>query len=167
MASVVERTTRFGFFKFNISQGIVIDSRHPEEATVFALLVSPAELGHFRDQLKLALADPIEETPVNPEIATQLADIGHVQAFHPPPLGDVLIPRKDVALLARVPGALENTGPPALPGGPVHRDRPTAEQEHSAPIPPGVRPASTADPAPNPGASRPRPRQALGVRIQP
>ena len=55
VASVVERTTRFGFFKITVPQGIVIDPRHPDQATVFALLVNPKELGRLRDQLKEVL----------------------------------------------------------------------------------------------------------------
>jgi hypothetical protein len=134
VASVVERTTRFGFFKFTVSQGIVIDPRHPDQATVFTLLVSPKELGRLRDQLKEAFPDTIEETPANPGIVTQLADIGHVQEFAPAAPADVTISREALALRTRVGGA-ENTVQPASPSGekstavPI----PTPEQERSAP----------------------------------
>jgi hypothetical protein len=89
VASVVERTTRFGYFKITVSQGIVIDPRHPDQATVFALLVNPKDLGRLRDQLKEVLPDTIDETPADPRIVTQLADIGHVQEFAPAGPADV------------------------------------------------------------------------------
>jgi hypothetical protein len=135
VASVVERTTRFGFFKITVSQGIVIDPRHPDQATVFALLVNPKELGRLRDQLKEALPDIIDETPANPGIVTQLADIGHVQEFAPSAPADVTIFREALALRTRVGGA-ENTVQPASPSGekstavPI----PTPEQEFSGPL---------------------------------
>ena len=116
VASVVERTTRFGFFKITVSQGIVIDPRHPDQATVFALLVNPKELGRLRDQLKEALPDMIDETPADPGIVTQLADIGHVQEFAPAPPADVLISREAMALRTRV-GAAENGVQSALTPG--------------------------------------------------
>ena len=75
VASVIERTTRYGFFKLTVSQGIVIDPRHPEEAMVYAVVVNPEELGSLREQLNLVLRDRVEETPADPGIATQLADI--------------------------------------------------------------------------------------------
>jgi len=131
VASAVERTTRYGFFKTTVSQGIVIDPRHPDQATVFILLVNPQELDRLRDQLKVAFSD-LEENPVDPEIATQLADIGHVQAFYPAAMAEVSIPREGLALRTRVAGAAENTGPPDLSKTPTRRERPTIEQEQSA-----------------------------------
>ncbi len=62
VASVVEQTTRFNFYKITISQGIVIDPRHPDRATVFALVVGPRELESLRDRLRAALNDRVEET---------------------------------------------------------------------------------------------------------
>jgi hypothetical protein len=131
VASVVERTTRFGFYKITISHGIVIDPRHPEEATVFALLVNPQELDRLRDQLKVALSDQVEEGPADARIVTQLADIGQVQALAPSPLGDVSISRDALALKTNVGGGTE-TAALSVPAG---ARRPTAEQFHSAPVP--------------------------------
>jgi len=162
VASVVERTTRYGFFKFTVAQGIVIDTRHPEEATVFTLVVNPKELDHLRDQLKVALPDLIEETPVDPGIATRLADIGQVQSFQPAALADVSIPREDVALRTREAGAAENLGPPDLSRKQSTRHGPTLEQERSAPLPAAGRPGSSSDP--NPDAVR---TPALGARVAP
>ncbi len=59
----------------------MIDPRHPDEATVFALVVGPRELDDLRHQLRVALDDRVEETNIQPEVVTQLADIGHVEAF--------------------------------------------------------------------------------------
>ena len=56
---MVESTTRFGFFKITIAQGIVIDPRHPEEATVYAALVTAKGFDTLRDRLARALPDRI------------------------------------------------------------------------------------------------------------
>ena len=145
VASVVERTTRFGFFKFTVSQGIVIDPRHPDEATVFALLVNPKELGRLRDQLKEALPDLIEETPADPEIVTQLADIGRVQEFAGAGPADVSIFREDMALRTKV-GGVDSGAQAALPAGEKTSARPTPEQYRSAPVPPTSRSGSVSEP---------------------
>ena len=76
MASVVEQTTRLNFYKITIAQGIVLDPRHPDQATVFALVVNPRELKNLRDRLHQVLQDRVEESPVDPGIVTRLADIG-------------------------------------------------------------------------------------------
>jgi hypothetical protein len=132
VASIVERTTRFGFFKITVSQGIVIDPRHPDQATVFALLVNPNELGRMRDQLKEVLPDMIDDAPASPGIVTQLADIGHVQEFAPAGPADVLISREALALQTRVGGA-ENAAQAASPAGEKATALPTPEQYRSAP----------------------------------
>ena len=106
VASVVERTTRFNFYKITISQGIVIDPRHPDEATVFALVVGPRELEDLRHQLRVALGDRVEETDIEPEVVTQLADIGHVEACPPLPAARIDIPRDAMALLRNVDAAV-------------------------------------------------------------
>ena len=100
VASVVEQTTRFNFYKITISQGIVIDPRHPDRATVFALVVGPRELESLRDRLRAALKDRVEETTVEPAVVTQLADIGEVEACPPSPAAEMAIPR-DAALAFR------------------------------------------------------------------
>lgn len=107
VASIVERTTRSDFFKITVSQGIVIDPRYPDEATVFAFVVNPNQLDRFHQQLKVALPGLVEVEPVNPVIATQLVDIGKVQACPPASLAEVEIPREDLALRTKVTGANE------------------------------------------------------------
>jgi len=133
VASVVEQTTRFNYYKITIAQGIVIDPRHPDEAMVFALVVNSSELNNLRDRLRTAFQDRVEESPVNPKVVTQLADIGQVQACPPAPMAEVVIPRE--ALAIRVPEAEsgERPAPDPVPETPSGRDRPTPEQERSSP----------------------------------
>jgi hypothetical protein len=116
VASVVERTTHLDYYKITISQGIVIDPRHPDQATVFALVVSPDELETLRHRLRTALKERVEEPSVDPQVVTQLADIGQVQKLTPAPLGDVDIP-SDAILAFKHEG---HSGP-------------TPEQERSSP----------------------------------
>ncbi len=133
VASVLESTTRFGFYKITIAQGIVIDPRHPEEATVYAALVNAKSFDTLRDRLAQALPDAVNESPVDPAVVTQLADIGQVRAFRSAPFGDVLIPREGLALQNP-----PNAGRDEEPGGdevnPPPSKQPTIEQERSAPI---------------------------------
>jgi hypothetical protein len=145
VASVVERTSRFGFFKITVSQGIVIDPRHPDEATVFALLVSPKELGRLRDQLKNAIPDAVEESHADSEIVTQLADIGRVKQFAPVPTADSTTPGEALALKTRVSAFVNGSQPAA-----TTRRHPTPEQYNSAPDPHGPR-RSSAVPDPEQG----------------
>jgi hypothetical protein len=98
VASVVEQTTRFNYVKITIAQGIVIDPRHPDQATVFALVVNPTELVTLRQRLRVQLKDRVEEQAVDPAIVTQLADIGDVQTFKSRPAGEVWIPRDTLAI---------------------------------------------------------------------
>ncbi len=98
VASIVEHATRFDFFKLTVAQGIVIDPRHPDEATVFAFVVNPNQVDRFHEQLNLALPGLVELEALDPNIATQLADIGKVRAFPPASLAEVEIPRDGLAL---------------------------------------------------------------------
>jgi hypothetical protein len=132
VASVVEQTTRFNFYKITVSQGIVIDPRHPDRATVFALVVGPQELESLRQRLRTALNDRVEEAPVEPGIVTQLADIGHVEACPPSPTAEMAIPRDALALRTDAPVVGE-----AVEAPPADRSKaiapPTPEQERSSP----------------------------------
>jgi hypothetical protein len=98
VASVVEHTTHLDFFKITVSQGIVIDPRHPDAATVFAFVIDPSEADRFHDQLKAALPGLVEQKPLDPAIATALAEISEVQAISPRLLAKVEIPREALAL---------------------------------------------------------------------
>jgi hypothetical protein len=92
VASVVESTTQFEFYQITIAQGIVIDPRHPEEATVYAALVSAKGLDALRNRLARNVSGPIEESPADAAVVTQLVDIGQVRARPAAPFGDVRIP---------------------------------------------------------------------------
>lgn len=131
VASVVERTTRFNFCKITVSQGIVIDARHPDKATVFAFLVNPNEVDRVLDQLKSVLPDAIEEAPADPAIVTQLADIGQVQASAPAALAEVMIPREDLALKTRLVGSVETATHPGPTSGRQNSLDPATEHSHN------------------------------------
>jgi len=132
VASLVERTTHRDYFKITVSQGIVIDPRHPGKATVFAVVLDENELGPFRDRLKKAFSDRLQEDDVNPAVAMQLADIGQVVSFPAHPIGDLTIPRSNLALRAPELGEPKNPDP-ALVAAAAELDEPTAEQERSSP----------------------------------
>jgi Putative zinc-finger len=133
VASLVGRTTHRDYFKITVSQGIVIDPRHPGKATVFAVVLDENELGPFRDRLKKAFSDRLQEDDVNPAVAMQLADIGRVVSFPAHPIGDVTIPRANLALSVPELGAPQNPPDPALVAAASELDEPTAEQERSSP----------------------------------
>jgi hypothetical protein len=98
VASIVEHTTHLDFFKITVSQGIVIDPRHPEQATVFAFVLNTNQVDRFHDQLKVALPGLVEQQPLDPAIATQLAEISAVQSLAPASLARVEIPHEALAL---------------------------------------------------------------------
>jgi hypothetical protein len=130
VATIVEETTRFNYYKFTIAQGMVIDPRHPDQATVFALAVGPNELDSLRDRLRMALKGQVQEQPAEAALVTQLADIGDVRACAPSPAADMEIPL-DAHLAIKTPDAAS--------------DRPTPEQERSTPA--AEDPARTRDSA--------------------
>lgn len=107
VANIVEHTTHIDFFKMTVSPGIVIDPRHPEEATVFAFVVNPNQLERLDDQLALALPGLVEQQVLDPAIATHLVDIGTVRSFPPASLAKVEIPREDLALRTKAGGGNE------------------------------------------------------------
>jgi hypothetical protein len=129
VANVVEQTTHYNYYKITISQGIVIDPRHPEQATVFALVVDPRELDSLRDRLHVALKDRVEEEAAEPGAVTQLAHIDRVEACPPVPAVD--IPREAFALRVGDAGA-PGEAPRADQG--ESAEGPTRFQEYSAPI---------------------------------
>ncbi len=164
VAGIVEQTTRFNFYRFTISQGVVIDPRHPDQATVFALAVGPRELDGLRHSLRAALNGRVEEADVDPAIVARLAEIGQVQACRPSPIPGMAIPRDALAIKAESDGnaddLAEPTPAPAPPGAErADRPPPTPEQERSSPrfaVASGARPAaSDADSGPRPGTPGP------------
>jgi len=151
VATLVERTTHRDYFKITVSQGIVIDPRHPGKATVFAVVLDENELRPFRDRLKRAFSDRLEEEDVNPAVAMQLAEIGQVVSFPAHPIGDLTIPRANLALRVPEPLAPQNPPNPALVAATADLDEPTAEQERSSPAAALKGPAETKQTA-GPGA---------------
>jgi hypothetical protein len=132
VASIVERTTHRDYFKITVSQGIVIDPRHPGRATVFAVVLDENELEPFRDRLKQTFSDRVQEDDINPAVAMQLADIGQVVSFPANPVGDLRILRSDLAL--RVSEAGEAGGQEPAPLAAIAEvNQPTVEQERSSP----------------------------------
>ncbi len=130
VASIVEHTTRVDFFKITVSQGIVIDPRRPDEATVFAFLVNPNQIDRFHEQLKSALPGLVELESLDPKIATQLTDIGKVGAFPPASLAEVEIPREALALRTNpredlAPRAKVSAGTDRLHGEQIDPSRPS------------------------------------------
>jgi hypothetical protein len=166
VASIVKHTTSHGFFKITIAQGIVIDARHPDQATVFALVVSANDVNNLQDQLKVALPGLFEENPVEPGIVTQLADLGQVESFAaaPLPMAAVSISHDDLALRTKVASGAETGDKPVVQSGKSLQNRPndeqesleppTVEQEQSAPLPAKARPRGS--------DSRPDAAHALG-----
>ena len=67
VASIIERTTHFDYFKITVAQGIVIDPRHPGEAAVLAFVVEPNQVERFNDQLKAALPGLVENEDLDRE----------------------------------------------------------------------------------------------------
>jgi anti-sigma factor RsiW len=157
VASVVERTVRRGYFKMTISQGIVIDPRHPDEATVFPLVVKPDELDKLRGQLKVAFAEQVEEVSADPRVVTQLADIGSVHVTRQAVPGVVSISREGLALQLPNHGPAENNGPPS----PART--PTREQFRSAPVPPPGGLTATTDHHPGDGHDATRAAESIVV----
>lgn len=132
IASVVAQTTRYNYLKLSIAQGIVIDPRHPDQASVYAVVVSDQEIDALRDRLRsVAGEDAVAEAEVDPAVAVQLAEITVAQAFRPTPRADVLIPAGSLALRVGDPiPAGEAAADDARPDS----DQPTPEQFRSAPV---------------------------------
>lgn len=133
VASVVEQSTRYDYFKITVAQGIVIDPRHPERASVFALVLDESELDQFRHRLTKAFPQKVKEDDVVSGLVTQLADIGQVVSFPSHPVADVIIPRQQVAIRTPEIAGRAQT-PRSTPPLPSASGQPTLEQERSAPV---------------------------------
>ena len=92
---------RYG--RITVSQGIVIDPKHPDQATVFAVVMNEQELRQLREKLDETFPDDFEESVAEPGVVTQLADIGQV------------------AVLSGIAAAPGVTIPAAEPAGLAHR----------------------------------------------
>jgi hypothetical protein len=114
ITSLMAESTHHDYYRITIAQGIAIDPRHPDRATVFAAAIDESHFGTFRNRLKEAFKERLQQEDVDPVVVTQLADIGQVVSFSPHPIGDVVIPPSRLALRERA-------------------DQPTLEQERSSP----------------------------------
>lgn len=117
VASIVEHTTRLDFLRISVPQGIVIDPRHPDPATVFAVVLEGRQVDRFHEQLKVALPGLVELRQLDPSVATQLAELSAVQSRSPVALDRVEIPRDALALrhAGEPPSGSEAAGPPYPP----------------------------------------------------
>ena len=103
VASVVEQTTRFNFYKITISQGIVIDPRHPDRGHGLRPRRRPPRAGEpARSPPHGPARTGSRRRPSSPAVVTQLADIGHVEACPPSPAAEMDIPR-DAPWPSRIP----------------------------------------------------------------
>jgi hypothetical protein len=77
---LVQKTprTEATYARITVSQGIVIDPLHPNEATVFALVMNEQELRNFRKTLEQSFPQHVEEASADPFLVTQLSDMGQV-----------------------------------------------------------------------------------------
>lgn len=132
VASIVEQTTRFNYYKITVSRGVLIDPRHPDQATVFALVVGPRELDDLRERLRAALKDRVEEKPVDRSIVTHLAEAHAVEACSPAP--QARIPGDSLAMLRDDHNMAPDEQPEAGNSErPAAHNLPTREQERSSP----------------------------------
>jgi hypothetical protein len=161
VTSIVEQTSHHDYFKVTVSQGIVIDPRHPGKAVVFAVVLDRHELESFRNRLKGEFKDRVQEDPVDPAITLQLADIGQVVALPAHPSGDVTYPPSTrLAMLAHGQNVTEPSEH-SLASLSAERDQPTLEQERSRPDSDLVRPGQAnptenlASRSPNKAVARP------------
>jgi hypothetical protein len=125
VTSLVERTTHQDYYKITVSQGIVIDPRHPGRAKVFAIVLDQRELDPFRRHLRDTFKDRLEDNEVDPAVALQLADIGQVVSLPARPIPHLTIPSSTLALRTK---ELTSPAPPK-----TEQVRPTPEQELSSP----------------------------------
>ncbi|WP_254053372.1 anti-sigma factor family protein [Singulisphaera sp. GP187] len=126
------------FGKITVSQGIVIDPKHPNQATVFALVMDQDEVEQFRNRLKLDFPAEFEEIVPDPMVVTQLSGIGQVAvstgaratALSPPPAKEDLksairaraLPKNQAVVYRRSPEFDGIPVPEVSPRPPVSSD---------------------------------------------
>jgi anti-sigma factor RsiW len=92
---LVQKTprTEATYGRITVSQGIIIDPQHPNEATVFALVMNDQELEIFQKRLAQSFPQQVEERGADPAVVTQLADIGSIAVLPGTGASAVVIPR--------------------------------------------------------------------------
>jgi hypothetical protein len=92
---LVQKTprTEAKYGRITVSQGIVIDPLHPNEATVFAMVLNEQELRHFQTKLEQSFPERVEDAEADPIVVAQLAEAGQVAVLPGTPASEVVIPR--------------------------------------------------------------------------
>ncbi len=72
--SLVQKTPRTdaAYGRITVGQGIVIDPLHPQQATVFALVMNDQELRLFQKKLEQSFPERVEEAEADPVVVAQL-----------------------------------------------------------------------------------------------
>jgi anti-sigma factor RsiW len=87
--------TDAGYGRITVSQGIVIDPLHPNEATVFALVMNDEELKHFQKKLEQSFPKRVEDGEADPVVVSQLGEVGSLAVLQGTPASSVVIPSTD------------------------------------------------------------------------
>jgi hypothetical protein len=98
IAGLIDQSARSDYYSMTIAQGIVVDPDHPGQATVYAIAIDESELGKFRSRLQAAYGERNVEVEPKAEVLAQLSEIGQVESHAPPAIGEIVIPRSDVAI---------------------------------------------------------------------
>lgn len=93
------------YARITVCHEIVIDPKHPDDATVFALVLNDRELRQFQAHLKETFPQTVEESFAEPSVVTQLADIGQVAVLSGIAAPEVTIPPGIPPLMASRTGA--------------------------------------------------------------
>jgi hypothetical protein len=78
--------------RITVSQGIIVDPLHPNEATVFALVMNDQELNQFRKKLEQSFPKAVEEAEPDPIVVAQLGEIGRLSVLQGSSASSVVIP---------------------------------------------------------------------------
>lgn len=178
--------------QITVSQGIVIDPKHPNKATVFALVLDDREMKQLRDKLNAEFPHAVQEEPADPSMVTRLSGLGDVAILSGTRATELLnpadVPVRPGALALteakakhvpvrtvpndEFPGLPVREADPAPPASENPRDAATEpERELSAPPAPPRSPSVPAAPAAvakaeptAPDLSHPRLREGLALR---
>jgi len=77
-----------------VQQGITIDPRHPEKATVYALVLDEREMTELRKTLTDSFPGSVREERPDPGVVTRLSDIGEVAVYSGTKATELLDPGK-------------------------------------------------------------------------
>jgi hypothetical protein len=145
--------------RITVSQEIVIDPRHPNKATVFAVVMDDREMTLLQKRLSAAFPNAVEEEDVDANVVTRLSGIGDVAFLPGTHASDLVHPPEAPAFATRTQprpktepvGPIVNEEFPGLPFGLAEPHPPLSEnpseavtdpeRELSAP-PAGPRPSS-------------------------